>query len=92
VANLIVAIDDVQAPSSTRNRPTLALRGSRRKMVKKLMHYVQVVLKQDAAEDVRGTANGYSGYMFTKAAGSSLETKLMAIETRCVEVLADRLS
>lgn len=91
MAKMAVVIESAPVASSGRRQPRLAIRGRKRKMVKKLHDAIKSVLDADYREMIRGGTLGYTPYMFTGTWGSQLEKRMTLIKEECEAQLADRI-
>ena len=74
--------------SGRRSAPILAMKGIRRKAVKKLLAALKTVQGQDQRELVASQAKGWVPYLFTKSQGSPIETAVHRLIERCEQALA----
>lgn len=87
MSDMTVTGSGVLSPSRTRKKPKLALRGRRRKGVKKLLAALRVVTGQDETEATRAEQMAYVPYLFRQS-GSGITANAMArMIGRCNDVL-----
>ena len=62
--------------AALRRKPQLVIRGTRRKTIKQLLHYIDVISSQDTKEALRAEEVGYAPLIF-RGSGNSDTSKAM---------------
>lgn len=78
------------APSASRSKPKLSLRGQQRKMVKKLLHYAVIIVDRDTKEQIRADEVGYVPLLFTVRPGNAVDKAIGQVIARCNNLLSAR--
>jgi hypothetical protein len=87
MATLTVTGSGVLSPSARRKKPKLALRGRRRKGVRKLLNALRVVQSQDQTEATKAEHEGYIPYLFRMPGTKPTEQDYARVIARCNEAL-----
>jgi len=72
-------------------KPVLALRGRRRKHVKRLADLLRTIRNEDIKEAARGQAMGYVPYLFRQGAGTAIAAAMTTLTQRCGVALSDKI-
>ena len=75
-------------PTSRRRKPKLAMRGRRRKSVRKLLNALRVVATQDANEATNAENQGYVPYLFCMPGTKPSQNDFAKAIARCNAALA----
>lgn len=87
MAVMAVSGTSKSAPNSRRTKPRLAVRGRRRKAVRKLLNALRVVRDQDGAETTKAENAGYVPFLFMMSGTKPTDQDYAKVIARCNAVL-----
>ena len=88
--NLIMSLDTPTSAPSSNKRPPLTWRKLRRKIIKKLLHYINVVRNEDGKADLQAALAGVPPFLFVGKFGSGADNALTTISNQCEKALSAR--
>jgi len=91
MSDLVVNTEKVGAAQSRRRKPTLAIRGLRRRLIRKLKVIANEVFRADTREQLRSERLLYEPYLFTISPSNKANKALLDTIKRCEEALDARV-
>ncbi|TAL03831.1 MAG: hypothetical protein EPO07_05730 [Verrucomicrobia bacterium] len=88
MANMMVSIEGVPVPRSSRSKPRTIVRGKRRRQLIRAVKALQSLSNQDYAEDRRGAIHNYTPYLILGSQNSVHTTRFTGLLARLQESLA----
>lgn len=86
---MIVAVDVVNPPTSSGKRLRKRWRGIRAKMLKKLVHTLEIIIRQDAKAEASASEKGASPWTFRESAGSYTHRAISHLISRANAALTE---
>lgn len=90
MAFFMSVLESTEAPTTTRRRPKLVVKGLRRTQVRKLLAVLQSTIHQDDLEQARSQQLQYEPLLVRGNANSLEDRAIKRLISRCEECLAAR--